>query len=96
MHHQAYHIGWSSSNHGKMTIAMTKNVPAGEFKAKCLALLDEVQQSRREYVITKRGKPVARLVPLETKPQDVFGRMKGTIEIHGDIFSTGEKWEADG
>jgi len=39
-------------------------IPAGEFKAKCLKLLDEVQKQRRQIVITKRGKPVARLVPL--------------------------------
>jgi prevent-host-death family protein len=80
-----------------MTIAMSTTIAAGEFKAKCLALLDEVQQTRKEYVITKRGKPVARLVPTENKKKDdeVFGRMKGTVRIHGDIFSTGERWEAD-
>jgi len=73
-------------------------IPAGEFKAKCLAMLDEVQVSRIEYVITKRGKPVARLVPLEpTAGEDTsaFGRMKGTMDIIGDIFSTGETWDAD-
>jgi prevent-host-death family protein len=74
---------------------MSETIAAGVFKAKCLALLDEVQQSGKEYVITKRGKRVARLVPVEEKPQKIFGRMKGTVEIHGDIFSTGEKWEAD-
>jgi prevent-host-death family protein len=79
-----------------MTIVMSTTIAAGEFKAKCLALLDEVQQSRREYVITKRGKPVARLVPTEEKPDEIFGRLKGTGKIHGDIFSTGERWEADG
>jgi len=78
-----------------MTMVMSNTIAAGEFKAKCLALLDEVQQSRREYVITKRGKPVARLVPTEEKPNEVFGRLKGTVRIHGDIFSTGERWEAD-
>lgn len=78
-----------------MTMVMKRTIAAGEFKAKCLALLDDVQQSHREYVITKRGKPVARLAPLDRKPDEIFGRMKGTIEIHGDIFSTGEKWEAD-
>jgi antitoxin (DNA-binding transcriptional repressor) of toxin-antitoxin stability system len=63
-------------------------IPAGEFKAKCLKLLDEVQQ--------KRGKPVARLVPLAAELPDIFGRMKGTVEILGDIVSpTGEIWNAD-
>jgi len=82
-----------------MTIVMplTQNkIGAGEFKAKCLRLLDEVQQSRREIVITKRGKPVARLVPVDEKPPAIFGRMKGTVEILGDIVGpTGEKWFAE-
>lgn len=80
-----------------MTIVMSTTIAAGEFKAKCLALLDEVQQTRKEYVITKRGKPVARLVPAQAKKttDDVFGRLRGTVTIHGDIFSTGERWEAD-
>ena len=70
-------------------------VPATEFKAKCLAILDEVQRNRREVVVTKRGKPVAKLVPVVEDRRPLFGRMKGTVKIVGDIFSTGEKWEAD-
>ena len=71
-------------------------IPAGEFKAKCLKLLDEVQQQHREIIITKRGKPVARLMPLADKLPDIFGRMRGTGEILGDIVSsTGEVWNAD-
>lgn len=68
---------------------------AAVFKAKCLALLDEVAETGKEIVITKRGKKVARLVRVEDKPEKIWGRMKGTVEIHGDIFSTGEKWDAD-
>lgn len=74
---------------------MKETIAAGEFKAKCLALLDEVEETGKEIVITKRGKEVARLVPVERKPEEIFGRLKGTGKIHGDIFSTGEKWEAD-
>jgi prevent-host-death family protein len=74
---------------------MSQKIAAGVFKARCLGLLDEVEQQRKEIVITKRGRPVARLVPVDEKPPAVFGRMKGTIEILGDIFSTGESWEAD-
>jgi len=71
-------------------------VPAGEFKAKCLKLIDEVQQQHKVIVITKRGKPAARLVPLDNEIPDVFGRMKGTGKILGDIVSpTGEIWNAD-
>jgi prevent-host-death family protein len=76
--------------------ALRAEIPAGEFKAKCLKLLDEVHQQRRQIVITKRGKPVARLVPVAEDLPDIFGRMKGTIEILGDIVSPiGEVWDAD-
>ena len=79
-----------------MTIVMKQTIAAGEFKAKCLALLDEVQQKRGEIVITKRGKPVAKLVPVETGHRSIFGRMKGTMEITGDIISpSDEVWEAE-
>jgi prevent-host-death family protein len=75
---------------------MKHQIAAGEFKAKCLHLLDEVQQSRKELIITKRGKPVARLLPVEEEIPQIFGRMKGTVRILGDIVGpTGEKWEAD-
>lgn len=74
---------------------MKETIAAGEFKAKCLALLDEVAATGKEIVITKRGKEVAKLVRVEKKPEKVWGRLKGTGKIHGDIFSTGERWEAD-
>ena len=61
---------------------------AAVFKAKCLALLDEVAETGKEIVITKRGKKVARLVRVEDKPEKIWGRLKGTVQIHGDIFST--------
>jgi prevent-host-death family protein len=73
-------------------------IPAGEFKARCLKLMDEVQRTRRPVVITKRGKPVARLVPVE-KPEprrSIFGCMKGTVTILGDIISPIEQeWNAE-
>lgn len=79
-----------------MKVKVRNEIPAGEFKAKCLRLLDEVHQQRFQIVITKRGKPVARLVPLADELPDIFGRMKGTGEILGDIVSpTGEIWNAD-
>jgi prevent-host-death family protein len=74
---------------------MSETMGAAVFKAKCLALLDEVAETGKEIVITKRGKRIARLVRVEDKPEKIWGRLKGTVEIHGDIFSTGEKWEAD-
>jgi prevent-host-death family protein len=69
---------------------MTKalEVAAAEFKARCLKLMDEVQTTRRPVVITKRGKPVAKLVPVEENEprRPIFGCMKGTVTIHGDII----------
>jgi prevent-host-death family protein len=73
-----------------------QSIAAAAFKTKCLALLDEVQHEQKEIVITKRGKPVAKLVPVRPTSPPVFGRMKGTIEILGDIVGpTGEDWDAE-
>jgi prevent-host-death family protein len=66
-----------------------KTIPAGQFKVHCLSIMDEVQAKRQAVVITKRGKPVARLVPIEKEKDDIFGffKGKGKIEIKGDIVS---------
>jgi prevent-host-death family protein len=72
-----------------------KTIPAGEFKAHCLAIMDEVQAKRQAVVITKRGKPVAKLVPIEKEKDDIFGFFKGKIKVTGDIVSpalTPEEW----
>lgn len=75
---------------------MKRQIAAGKFKATCLALLDEVQSGRQEIVITKRGKAVAKLAPVGEKAPEIFGRMKGSIEILGDIVSPiGEIWDAE-
>ena len=73
----------------------TKTIPAGAFKARCLAIMDEVQAKREAVVVTKRGKPVVKLVPMEQEKDDIFGFMKGKIKITGDIVSpafTPEEW----
>lgn len=74
-----------------------KHVPAANFKAECLRLLDEVASTRQPIVVTKRGKPVAKLVPIEDAPIDIFGRMAGTIRICGDIVGPIDdaKWTGD-
>ena len=75
--------------------AFSREIPAGEFKARCLALMDEVQESGREYVITKRGVPVAKLVAVHLEQRTLFGSMKGTVTVLGDIVSPlDESWEA--
>jgi prevent-host-death family protein len=62
------------------------HVPATKFKAQCLALMDRVAERRETYVITKRGKPVAKLVPADPpKPRSVFGCMADQTEIVGDV-----------
>lgn len=71
---------------------MDKTIAAGEFKAKCLHLLDEVAQSRAPLVITKRGKPVAKLVPIDDNPIDIYGCMAGTGRILGDIVRPLDDW----
>ena len=73
------------------------SVPATEFKARCLELMDRVAERRESFVITKRGKPVARLVPMDRKPKDsIFGWLRGQAWERGDIVapiaSPGE-WE---
>jgi len=76
--------------------AKSSPMPAGKFKAQCLKLMDEVRDRHCEIVITKRGKPVAKLVPFEDKRLDIFGYAKGSLVILGDIVGpTGEIWDAD-
>lgn len=72
-------------------------IKAAEFKAKCLELMDKVAESHEEIVITKRGKPIAKLVPVENLPlKPLFGSMKGTAETIGDVIAPIDvKWEAD-
>lgn len=62
-----------------------KKMAAGQFKAHCLRVMDEVRARRQPVVITKKGVPVAKLVPADAASTDVFGCMAGTAEILGDI-----------
>jgi prevent-host-death family protein len=73
-----------------------KTMPAAQFKARCLKVMDAVRATREPVVITKRGLPVAKLVPADGRPEDVFGCMRGEVEIVGDIVSPAvplEDWE---
>lgn len=72
-----------------------KTLSAAVFKATCLDVLDTVAKTGRGVVVTKRGKPVARVVPLVNRPEQIVGAMRGTVEIHGDIISPVKvRWEA--
>ena len=82
----------------RVTADKTRTVPAGVFKAKCLALMDEVQRKSESLVITKRGKPVVKVVPVPPEDDDLFGFMRGKIAITGDIISPAiplEEWNLD-
>ena len=70
-----------------------KTVPAAKFKEQCLALLDRVDPDG--ILITKHGKPVAKLVPVHTDHANLIGSFKGKIKIKGNILSTGIKWNAE-
>jgi prevent-host-death family protein len=74
-----------------------RKVPAGQFKAQCLSLIDQVSRTHQVITITKCGKPVARLVPLaEEKLRRLFGCCAGHVLEEGDIVRpTGEAWEAE-
>jgi len=72
-----------------------KTVKASEFKATCLALMDEIAESQETIVITKHGRPVSRLIPYRETPASLFALHRGEIEILGDIVAPSEDdWEA--
>ncbi len=74
-----------------------KTMGAAEFKARCLKVMDEVHKTQEPVVITKKGRPVAKLVPAKVARRDVLGSLKGIIEIVGDIEAPlvpPEAWKA--
>ena len=72
-------------------------IPAGEFKAKCLSILDQVDRTHQAVTVTKRGKPIARVVPMAAKPGSLFGIARGTIgyAADDDLLTTRETWDAE-
>ena len=66
---------------------MSRHIKASEFKAKCLALMDEVARTGAAVIITKNGKPVAELVPHRPRKQSLRGIFKDELFITGDIIS---------
>ncbi|MBI4191198.1 MAG: type II toxin-antitoxin system Phd/YefM family antitoxin [Betaproteobacteria bacterium] len=75
----------------------TMEISAAEFKAKCLKLMDEIAKTRKPIVITKRGKPVAKLVPAEpASRKPLYGCMAGTVTYEGDLLAPLDvEWEAE-
>jgi prevent-host-death family protein len=72
-------------------------IPAGEFKSKCLKLMDQVRDTHEEIVITKHGKPVVKVVPIEEeKSRPLLGYLRRSVAIDGDITAPiDEVWEVD-
>lgn len=69
-----------------------QTINASKFKQQCLALLENLDPEG--IVITKHGKPVARLIPASSSCAELIGSMKDKIRVHGKIFSTRIKWDA--
>ena len=69
-----------------------KKIDAAKFKEQCLALLDNLDHD--SLVITRRGKPVARLLPFERQHAELIGSLRRKVEVRGDILSTGIAWDA--
>lgn len=73
----------------------SRTISATEFKAHCLTLMDEVQRSGEELIITKHGKPVARLAPVVARSASLVGWMRGTSEVVGDLIGPEDVWNLD-
>lgn len=70
-------------------------VQASTFKARCLALLDQVAATHQTIVVTKHGRPIAKVVPLDAAPP-TMGSVMLVADDDEDYFSTGERWDASG
>lgn len=73
-------------------VGSMKQIAAAKFKEQCLAILDDVGEEG--IVITKRGKAVAKLLPIRAASSTLIGCLRGKLEIKGDIFTTGLDWDA--
>lgn len=74
--------------------ALAESISVSEFKAKCLGIMEEVHERGVEYVVTKRGKPIAKVVPVSAAAPDPFGFLGGTVLEEHDIVSPDhELWE---
>ena len=81
-------------NHSETTGPQT--IKASEFKAKCLTLIAEVADTGEEIVISRNGRPIARLVPYRSEPKSLFGIDKNKIEILDDLIEPLDvEWEAN-
>ncbi len=70
-----------------------RTIGAAQFKAQCLALLDQLESDG--LIVTKHGKPVARVLPYAQQEADLIGSLGDKVKVNGDILSTGIRWDAD-
>ena len=70
-----------------------KTMGAAKFKEQCLAVLDRLEPEG--IVITKHGKPVAKIIPIQTESASLIGALKGRLRIRGNVLSTGLRWDAE-
>ena len=70
-----------------------KTIGAAKFKEQCLALLDHLDAEG--LIVTKYGKPVARVFPYDNQGVDLIGSLRHKIKVKGDVFTTGLKWDAN-
>jgi prevent-host-death family protein len=71
-----------------------KRIAAAKFKEQCLAILDRL--GPEGVVVTKHGRPVARVLPVQESSAELIGALAGQITVKGDLLSTGIAWESDG
>ena len=74
-------------------MAPMSTMGAAQFKQECLAILDRL--GPEGVVITKHGKPVAKLIPIEAESAALIGSLAGKIQVHGDLSTTGVRWDAE-
>jgi prevent-host-death family protein len=90
-------LSWSRGDDHEPLEETMRTIPAGEFKARCLRVMEEVKKYRTSVVITKKGRAVAKLVPPDAPATDVFGCMAGTARIVGDVQApvvSARAWDA--
>lgn len=73
-----------------------KSISTSELKARCSAVIEHVAREREAIVITRHGRPIARIVPVVEERETLFGFARGTITIHGDLIDpVDQEWEAE-
>lgn len=73
-----------------------KTIKASDFKARCLRLMDEVDKTGEPIVITKNGRPISKLVAVHTRPATLFGALRGSVQIRGDVIGPIDvEWDAE-